>query len=73
MARPDPEPQDDRTQVKLVAIVLVGTMALWLGAQEIGREYGLPMRFALLFDLAAIAGFLWAMIVTYRIWRRRQR
>jgi spore maturation protein SpmA len=73
MAGPQPEPQDDRTQVKLVAIVLVGTMALWLGAQEIGREYGLPVRFALLFDLAAIAGFLWAMIVTYRIWRRRQR
>jgi Family of unknown function (DUF5337) len=26
-----------------------------------------------LFDFAALAGFFWAMVVTYQIWRGRQR
>lgn len=58
-------------QARLVAIVLIATMALWLAAQWLGGQYGWPPRYALLFDLAAAAGFVWAMIVTYRIARKR--
>jgi len=58
-------------QARLVGVVLVGTMAGWLGAQWLGGHYGWPLKYALLFDFAALAGFVWAMIVTYRIWRRR--
>jgi hypothetical protein len=57
---------------RLVAIVLVCTMALWLGAQWMGGHFGWEARYAFLFDLAALAAFLWTMVVTYRIWRRNK-
>ncbi|QLQ18596.1 MAG: DUF5337 domain-containing protein [Exiguobacterium profundum] len=59
-------------QARLVGIVLVGTMAVWLLAQEIGHQYGWDARYAFLFDLAAGAAFIWALAVTYRIWRKRR-
>lgn len=73
MAR-SPAPQDQALarQARLVGIVLVGTMAVWLLAQEIGRQYGWDARYAFLFDLAAGAAFIWALAVTYRIWRKRR-
>ncbi|MGR3343271.1 MAG: DUF5337 family protein [Paracoccaceae bacterium] len=32
----------------------------------------MPGRYSLLFDLMALAGFIWALVVTYRIWRGRR-
>ena len=72
MAQPPKTPKDDRGQVKLVSIVLVVTMGGWLLAQMIGDQYGWPPKFIFLFDLMALAGFLFALITTYRIWRNRQ-
>ena len=72
MTKPGPDKTDDRAQVKLVSIVLVATMGGWLVLQELGRQYGWAPRFALLFDLAAFAGFVYALIITYRIWRKRR-
>lgn len=66
------QPKDDRAQVKLVSVVLVVTMGGWLVLQMIGGQYGWPAKYVFLFDLAALAGFAWALIVTYRIWRNRQ-
>ena len=57
---------------RLVSIVIAGTMVLWMAAQWIGGRLGLPDRFAFLFDLFALAGFLWALIVTWQIWRKRR-
>ena len=65
-------PKDDRGQVKLVSIVLVATMGVWLLLQMLGGQYGWPARYTFLVDLAALAGFLWVMITTYRIWRGRR-
>jgi hypothetical protein len=59
-------------QLRLVAIVLVATMGLWLGAQWLGGQLGLEARLVFLFDLFAIAGFVWALVVTYQIWRGRR-
>lgn len=59
-------------QGRLVAVVIAGTMLLWLVAQALAPRLGLDGRYAILIDLAALAGFLWALIVTYRIWRRRR-
>lgn len=59
-------------QARLVAFVLAGTMLLWLGAQWLGGAMGWQPRFAFLFDFAALAAFVWAMVVTYRIWRARR-
>lgn len=70
--RPDPAEAKRAAQARLVAIVLAGTMGLWLGAQWLGGQMGWDTRFVFLFDFAAIAAFVWAMVVTYQIWRGRQ-
>jgi hypothetical protein len=70
--RPDPAAIKRAAQARLVAFVLAGTMLLWLGAQWLGGRMGWDTRYVFLFDLMAIAGFVWAMVVTYQIWRGRQ-
>lgn len=72
MQRPDPMDLKRAAQTRLVAIVIAVTMVLWMGAQWLGGEMGWQTRFAFLFDLAALAAFLWALVVTYQIWRGRQ-
>lgn len=70
--RPDPADVRRARQARTVGIVLAVTMVLWMGAQFLGGQLGLETRFAFLFDLAAIAAFVWALVVTYQIWRGRQ-
>ncbi len=66
----EPEPKADVTRkAKRVALVIAGTMLLWLGGQRIGAEMGVPLKYSFLIDLIAMAGFIWAMVVTYQIWR----
>lgn len=66
--------QDDslKRSARLVAFVIAGTMLLWMGAQWLGGKIGLEARYVFLFDLAALAAFFWALVVTYQIWRRRK-
>jgi hypothetical protein len=61
-----------RKQTRLAGTVLVMTMILWMGAQVVGGEMGWAPRYALLIDLAALAGFLWGLVTTYQIWRKRR-
>lgn len=61
-----------RGQIRLAASVMAGTMVLWMGASFLGGQLGLPPRFAFLFDLAAIAALVWALIVTYWVWKARR-
>jgi hypothetical protein len=74
--RPDPAPDaadiQRARQARLVGIVLAVTIILWMGAQWLGGQLGLEARFVFLFDLAAIAAFVWALVVTYQIWRGRR-
>ena len=70
--RPDPAEVRRAAQARLVAIVLVATVILWMGAQWLGGQMGWETRFVFLFDFVALAAFLWAMVVTYQIWRGRQ-
>ncbi|RGP37844.1 DUF5337 domain-containing protein [Pseudotabrizicola alkalilacus] len=73
MTRPDPkQARKLANQARLVAIVLAGTMLLWMGAQYLGGQMGWDPRYVFLFDFAAIAAFFWALVVTYQIWRNRQ-
>ncbi|MEM6385719.1 MAG: DUF5337 domain-containing protein [Pseudomonadota bacterium] len=57
---------------RLISIVIAGTMILWMLAQWVGAELGLPSAYVFLFDLFALAGFLWALIVTRQLWRKRR-
>ena len=69
-------PERDRElarQGRTVAIVIAAAFVLWLLAQEIGRQYGLPVEYAFLFDFAALGAMIWAFIVALRIWRERRR
>jgi hypothetical protein len=59
-------------QARLVSVVIAGTMILWMLAQVIGGELGLEDRYVFLFDLFALAGFTWALVVTWQIWRKRR-
>ena len=69
--RPDRDRQTAR-QARVIAVVIAATMVLWMLAQWIGGEIGLEARYAFLFDFLALAGFMWAMIVTFQIWRKRR-
>ena len=57
---------------RMVSVVIAGTMVLWLAANLVGPRLGLPGRYAVLFDLLAIAGFVWALAVIWQIWRARR-
>ncbi len=59
-------------QARLVALVIAGTMIAWMCLQWAGRELGWQARFVFLFDLAALAAFFWAFVVTFQIWRKRR-
>lgn len=73
MVQPDPELERHLArQARLVAFVIAGAMLLWMGAQWLGGRLGLEARYAFLFDFAALAAFIWALVVTYQIWRKRQ-
>lgn len=60
------------SEARLIAVVLVLAMGLWLLVQSAGDQYGWPPKFILLADLSAGAAFLWTMVATYRLWRKRQ-
>jgi hypothetical protein len=59
-------------KARMVAIVIVVTMLLWMGVQALGGRLGWPVRFVFLFDLAALAAFFWALVVSFQIWRDRR-
>lgn len=67
-ARHDAEARTGR----LVAIVIAVTMLAWLGVQWLGGQLGWEARYVFLADLAAIAAFIWALVVTWRLWRAKQ-
>ena len=55
-----------------VGLVIAGTMVLWVLANMIGPSLGLPGRFAILVDLAALAAMVWAMVNIYWLWQARR-
>ena len=63
--------QKDAAQLRLAALVMAATGVLWLAANWAGQRYGWPSKYAVLADLAAMGGFVWSLLVTWRIWRRK--
>ena len=57
---------------RVVSLVIAGAMVLWLAAQWLGPQLGLPGRYALLIDFAAIGALVWALVVTLQLWRKGQ-
>ncbi len=67
-----PNDKANVAEVRLVALVIAGAMIGWMGFQWLGGQMGWPPKYILLGDLSALAAFIWALIATYRIWRKRQ-
>lgn len=55
-----------------VALIVAGTGVLWVMANLFGAEYDWSNRTRAIFDLAALAGFGFALWQTYQLWRARQ-
>ncbi len=67
--------QEDKALAKkgqTVGLVIAITMVLWMIANLAGPQLGLPGRYALLFDFAALAALIWAMVVIWQMWQARQ-
>ncbi|EAQ46128.1 MAG: hypothetical protein BM560_00475 [Roseobacter sp. MedPE-SWde] len=56
-----------------ISLVIAGTMLAWLALTLIiGPAIGMPGRYALLFDFAALAGMIYALVNILQLWRLRQ-
>ncbi|WP_299844252.1 DUF5337 family protein [uncultured Paracoccus sp.] len=66
--RDDPR---DAAQLRLAAVVIAVAMVGWIVLQWAAKQYGWEPRWVFLVDLAAIGAFVWSLLVTWRIWRRR--
>lgn len=68
----DDKEQHLARQGRIVGLVIACAMLIWIVAQWAGPQLGLPGRYALLIDFAAIAALIWALVVAIGIWRKRQ-
>ncbi len=68
-----PKDASNANQARRAALVIAGTMCVWILLQLIGAQYNWPPKYALLVDLAALAGFIWALVTTFEIWRQRRK
>ena len=64
--------KDQTQQGRRAALVIAGTAVLWVIATFVGGQMGLSNRMLALFDLMALAGFIWALWMIFQIWRARQ-
>ncbi|SPF75950.1 hypothetical protein ALP8811_00945 [Aliiroseovarius pelagivivens] len=61
-----------RRQGRMAALVIAATGLLWVGGTFAGNSLGWSNRTMALVDMLALAGFVFGLVVTYRIWRQRQ-
>jgi CHASE2 domain-containing sensor protein len=54
------------------ALVIAITAVAWVLVGLIGAQYGWSWRTLLFFDLAALAGFVFAFWIIFQIWRMRR-
>lgn len=72
MSRAPEEQRQDARQLRLASLVMAGAMLLWIALQWLASRQGWQTSYALLIDFAAIAAFVWSLIVTFRVWQRRR-
>ena len=72
--RPVPDParaQAEARQMRVIGLVIAGTTILWLALNWLGPWLGLAGEYAFLIDLAAMAAFVWALVLAVTLWRSR--
>nr|WP_280922892.1 DUF5337 domain-containing protein [Rubellimicrobium aerolatum] len=71
---PKPRPQDPRVAAlgRRAGLVLAGVGLFWIAATWAGDSLGWPVRVRALIDLFALAGFGFALYLTWQVWRLRR-
>lgn len=67
-----PKDKSDQKTGQRIALVIAAIALLWVLSSSLGSYLGWSNRTLALFDLIALAGFGWALWMTYGIWRARQ-
>lgn len=67
----NPDEQQMAAQMRLAALVIAAAMIGWIVLQWLAKQHGWAPRWVFLIDLAAIGAFVWSLLVTWRIWRRK--
>ncbi|MGL4415341.1 MAG: hypothetical protein EA338_03540 [Roseinatronobacter sp.] len=70
MAKPSSREMALARQARLAGLVMAVTIVAWVVLGWMGREFGWDPRYAFLIDFSALAAFVWALIVTFRVWRQ---
>ena len=55
-----------------ISLVIAASMLLWLGVQFVAPSFGLPGRYALLADFAALAALIYAGVNIVQLRRMRR-
>ncbi len=63
----------DGAEGRVVALIIAATGLFWIGATWAGSAFDWPNRTRALLDLIALAGFAFALINVWRIWRARHK
>ncbi|OOY21362.1 hypothetical protein BMI86_01965 [Thioclava sp. DLFJ5-1] len=63
--------EHDRALGRRAALIIAVATILWLLLQWIGQQQGWSAQVALIGDLAAIAAYIYALALVWRIWRRK--
>lgn len=73
MTKRDPDPDLSLArQQRSAGIAIAAAAVVWMALQFVGAQGVISTRVMILFDLAALAVMVWALVVTFRIWRRRR-
>ncbi|KPP87112.1 MAG: Uncharacterized protein family (UPF0104) [Rhodobacteraceae bacterium HLUCCA08] len=66
----DPTRQQIASGARTVALVIAASALLSIFAPQIVDGLGLAPRFTILLTLFALAGFIWALVVTWKLWQK---
>ena len=67
------ERRDENRQGRVIALIIAGTGLFWIAATALGAALDWSQRTRALFDLISLAGFGWGLIMTFSLWRQRQK
>ena len=62
-----------KSQMRIASIVIITTMVAWMLINFLGSQLNWEPKYAFLFDFVAIAAFIWALLVIFRVWLNRNR